>query len=69
MKVIIIQESRFCDLLDQLKLAKFEGDISNSAEKLGVTPSQYKQLLADVHQRFHYVVVCWSQEEGARCIR
>lgn len=74
MRAIIIDDKDARALLDQLRLEQFEvprsgGTIANLAASAGVPDAVLRQIVSDVHRRFHYVVTGWLQEQGASTIR
>lgn len=73
MKAIIIQDADASNLLDLLKLEKFEGPAmynSSGIEAWNSLPETTRDyLLGQMHRKFHYIVCRWLQEQGATCIR
>ena len=71
MKAIIIQDTDAANLLDLLKLEQFNEPQmwSNSATWHSLPPLTRQQMIGDMHQKFHYIVTRWLQEQGASCVR
>jgi len=71
MKAIIIQDSDACNLLDLLKLEKFsDPQMWQHNETWHAIPEQQrKEMLDNLHRKFHYMVCRWLQEQGASCVR
>lgn len=72
MKAIIIDEERFADLVEQLRLQKTE--LSHSTTNFlqkpeGITQQKWEGVIQDVHHAFHCTFVRWAQREGASCVR
>lgn len=60
MKVIIIEEPRFKEILDRLKL---------EAERFAIDkPQDIGQAIKDTQRLLHYHLVKWMQSHGASCI-
>lgn len=71
MKAIIIQESDAANLLDLLKLEKFNTtQMWQHNDVWNAMPERLKQEMLDsLHRKFHYIVCRWLQEQGASCVR
>ena len=69
MKAIIIDDKDCPALLDQLKLATFDDYCCRVSELHGISVEARKAMVAEIHRRFHYIVVRWLQEQGASCVR
>lgn len=68
MLAIIIQDKDAKALLDKLKLASFDDYCCRISEIFGISSEGRKAMVEEIHRRFHYVVTCWLQEQGARAI-
>lgn len=71
MRAIIIDDKDCKALLDKLKLESHRGDcptygIEQSAAWQTIPESTRTQFISDMHRRFHYVVCCWLQDQGAK---
>jgi hypothetical protein len=67
MRAIIIDDKDAVALVDKLKLVKLSENqlVAHTARNL--TGDQLIRTIADeLHGRFHYEVVRWLQEQGAR---
>lgn len=71
MKAIIIQDSDAANLLDLLKLEKFsDPQMWKHNDVWNAMPEQLrKEMLDNMHRKFHYIVCRWLQEQGASCVR
>lgn len=72
MKAIIIEETRFVDLLEELKAQKtsLAHENTNFLQKPeGMDQMKWQGLIQDVHHAFHCTFVRWAQREGASCVR
>lgn len=71
MRAIIIQDADASNLLDLLKLEKFE-DVQQwtNNDAWHSLPERVRNELANkLHRHFHYVVCRWLQEQGASVVR
>ena len=68
MRAIIIEEDRFDDLTDALKLANADAKVDNTAERLGWGMAIWRAALDEAHRRYHYQIVRWAQSHGASCV-
>jgi hypothetical protein len=66
MKAIIIEEERFVDLLDSLKLESFK---VSEHHMEGIPPDRIPWVVKEIHRAFHYRVTVWAQSHGASCVR
>lgn len=70
MKVILIQESRFADLLDLLKLrAHEEKQDGGKAERLGISKQAYAEIVDEAYRSINYALCRWMRDEGASSVR
>ena len=71
MKAIIIQESDAANLLDLIQLEKFtDPQMWAHNDVWNALPEQTKkEMLNNLHRKFHYIVCRWLQEQGASCVR
>ena len=71
MQAIIIQDHDASNLLDLLKLEKFEApQMWRHNDAWNALPENTrKDMLDTLHRKFHYIVCRWLQEQGAKCVR
>ena len=71
MKAIIIQDSDAANLLDLLKLEKFDDpQMWEHNEIWHSQPEPVRKAMLDrMHRKFHYIVCRWLQEQGASVVR
>lgn len=69
MRAIIIEEDRFSDLLDALRLREMEMRTSPAAETLGISAQAWNAALSEARKQFHYEFVRWAQSHGASCVK
>jgi hypothetical protein len=69
MKAIIIEEDRFNDLTDALKLKELDKRSNNEAERLGWPINIWNAALAQARSEMHFEFVRWAQSHGASCVR
>jgi hypothetical protein len=67
MKAIIIEEERFKEILELMKLESYKLKESNEAERLGIDKSIWEEAIRAVHRNMHYYFVRWAQSHGASC--
>ena len=67
MKVILIEEDRFVDLINTLKLERADSRVDNTAERMGWDKSLWHAALDEAHRRYHFHFVQWAQSHGASC--
>jgi hypothetical protein len=72
MKVIIIEEDRFAELVEQLRARKVSlshetTNFLNKPEE--ISQQKWEGLIQDIHHDFHCTFVRWAQKEGASCVR
>jgi len=70
-RAIIIDDKDAKALLDKLKLESFEKSLGSYGIQEheawnGIPSSIREEIIRRVHGRFHYVVCCWLQEQGAK---
>jgi hypothetical protein len=73
-RAIIIQDTDASNLLDLLKLEKFDGSTAiyniETMEAWQSLPQNIKDaIISNVHRKFHYIVCRWLQEQGANVVR
>lgn len=68
MKAIIIEEDRFVDLTNNLKLAREDLRVYNTQQRLNIDKDIWSMALDEAHRRYHYEVVRWAQSHGASCV-
>jgi len=71
MKVILIEEDRFCDLTAALELrAEVASGVRDStAERMGWPDDMWKSAVAEARRQMHFEFVRWAQSHGASCVR
>lgn len=70
MRAIIIEETRFKEILDYMSLkAKEMGETSGEAERLGVPADVWATAVHNAHRMMHYEFVTWAQSHGASCTK
>ncbi len=73
MRAIIIDDKDAKALLDKLKLESFRKDcptygVVESDAWHALPVAVRDKLTDDMHRRFHYVLCCWLQDQGAKTI-
>ncbi len=71
MKAIIIEEERFTEICDLMKLNAMELKDSNcnTPERLGFSKECWSAAINEVHRSMHYYFVTWAQSHGASCTK
>lgn len=69
MKAIIIEEDRFNDLTNALRLCEADGRNDNTANRLGWPINIWHEALNQARREMHYEFVKWAQSHGASCVR
>ncbi|MNK14347.1 hypothetical protein D3C87_324580 [compost metagenome] len=69
MKVIIIEEDRFNDLTETLRLKEMDSRSDNTAERLGWDLPIWHEALNQARKEMHLEFVRWAQSHGASCLR
>jgi hypothetical protein len=69
MKVIIIEEDRFNDLTEKLRLHELDKRSDNTAERLGWPLNIWHEALNQARSEMHMEFVRWAQSHGASCLR
>lgn len=69
MRAIIIEEDRFVDFTNTLKLEHHKLQESNTAERLSIPANVWKIAIDEAHRSYHYHFVKWAQSHGASCVR
>lgn len=71
MKAIIIEEARFAELVETLRLQREalprSGNFLRKPD--GMSDQQWDGIVQDVHHQFHCTFVRWAQSHGASCVR
>ena len=70
MRAIIIDDKDAVALVEKLKLEKFvfapERDIINICESHHMSKKEFDSIVESIHEKFHYIVVSWLQDQGAK---
>lgn len=69
MRVIMIEEDRFLDLTNALKLCELDKRNNNTAERLGWDKAIWQAALEEARREFHFEFVRWAQSHGASCVK
>jgi len=73
MRAIIIEEPRFAEFVETLRLQKADLSVNgrNFLERKpdGMSQLHWEGLIQDVHHAFHCAFVRWAQSHGASCVR
>jgi len=70
MKAIIIEEERFTEVLDLLKLHVMKlKEQSHVPERLDISQQAWGAAIDEVHRTMHYHFVRWAQGHGASCTK
>lgn len=70
MRVIIIEEERFVEILELMKAeSKRLAADSNTPGRLGWSKSMWEEACAEVQRNIHFHFVRWAQSHGASCVR
>jgi len=71
MKAIIIEEERFAEIAELMKLKAMELKEENTFQQIGVSISKpaWGAAINEVHRSMHYQFVTWAQSHGASCIK
>lgn len=70
MRAIIIEEDRFLDVMQSFALEKESlKQRTQTAERIGCTPSAWNAAVDEAHRSLHYHFVKWAQSHGASCVR
>lgn len=69
MKVILIEEDRFNDLTEKLRLCELDKRNDNTAERLGWPLNIWHEALNQARSEMHFEFVRWAQSHGASCVR
>jgi hypothetical protein len=68
MKAIIIEEDRFNDLTETLRLKEMDKRSDNTAVRLGWDLNIWHEALNSARREMHYEFVRWAQSHGASCV-
>ena len=70
MRVILIEDKDAKALVDKLKLESLMfspgGAVVMTAERYKMTKVDLDQIVSEIHRKFHYEVVSWLQDQGAK---
>lgn len=70
MRAIIIEEARFAEVCDLMKLeAMLIAERDYMIETTGLTRAQLKAVVDEVHRSMHFHFVRWAQSQGASCVK
>lgn len=70
MKVILIEEDRFIDLTNKLKLvyAESHNRLPHFLEQNETNKAVWRTAIDEAQRRMHYEFVNWAQSHGASCV-
>lgn len=68
MRVILIEEDRFVDFTNALRLVESDKRNDNTAERLKWDLNIWHAALDEARRTYHYEFVRWAQSHGASCI-
>jgi hypothetical protein len=68
-RAIIIEEDRFLDLTESLRLAALDKRSDNTAQRLGWDMKIWHEALDQARREMHFEFVRWAQSHGASCVR
>ena len=69
MRAIIIEEDRFTDLTEALRLKELDKRSDNTAERMGWPVNVWHDALNQARKEMHCEFVRWAQSHGASCVR
>ncbi len=70
MRVIIIEEERFTEICELMKLKCSEhAKNSNTPERMGWSREVWEAAMDEAHRTCHYYFVKWAQSHGASCTK
>lgn len=69
MRAIIIEEDRFNDLTEALRLTEHDARSNNTAERLGWPIEVWREALNQARREMHFEFVRWAQSHGASCVK
>lgn len=69
MRAIIIEEDRFNDLTESLRLKEVDSRCDSTAERLGWPIDIWHSALDQARREMHFEFVRWAQSHGASCVR
>jgi hypothetical protein len=70
MRAIIIEEDRFAEIAELMKLEAMNmADRATTAERLGWDKNVWKAACDEVHRSMHFHFVRWAQSHGASCVK
>jgi hypothetical protein len=69
MRAIIIEEDRFNDLTETLRLKELDKRSDNTAERLNWPINIWHEALNQARREMHLEFVRWAQSHGASCVK
>lgn len=69
MKAIIIEEDRFVDLTEALRLKEADARCDNTAQRLNWPIEIWHEALNQARREMHFEFVRWAQSHGASCVK
>ena len=69
MRVILIEEDRFIDLTEALRLCESDKRNDNTASRLNWPKEIWHEALDHARREMHFEFVRWAQSHGASCVR
>lgn len=69
MKVILIEEARFPEVIDLMKARADKIDRSFVGDAAGLTDQQIRFVAEAVFRAVNFEFVRWAQSHGASCVR
>ena len=69
MRAIIIEEDRFNDLTEAIRLHEIDARSNNTAERLNWPTEIWTEALAQARREMHFEFVRWAQSHGVSCVR
>ena len=69
MKVILIEEERFSEILELMKAKTLDiAERDNTPERCGWSREMWTAAVNEAHRTMHYYFVRWAQSHGASCV-
>lgn len=69
MRAIIIEEDRFTDFTDAMKLKESDKRNDNIAERMAWPTDMWHAALDQARREMHFEFVRWAQSHGASCVK
>jgi len=70
MKAIIIEEERFVEITELMKLKALQLKTkSNTPGREGIPQHVWDAAIDEVHRNMNYHFVSWAQSQGASCVK